>query len=160
MIGCIIGSFRKYYDDIISIIRLFEENGHEILSPKISCIDRDEDGFVILKSDNVNYSHVDIQTLVFHRVFQSDFVYVWNPNGYVGRTTCYELGRIIERNVPIYYKEVPKDVPIYIPRGSVISVEEFIEYLNSKNKLPKYLEENNAITIELLSDLANNKFHS
>ncbi len=34
MTGCIIGSFRKYYDNIVSAIHIFEKSGHTILSPK------------------------------------------------------------------------------------------------------------------------------
>ena len=180
MTGCIIGSFRKYYNDIISAIQLFEENGHKILSPKSSRIERNEQGFVIfipfqdglplslvtkvvaiviLSADNPNYTHVDIQTMVFHRAFQSDFVYVWDPGGYVGKTTCYEIGRLIERKVPLYYMEYPIDVPIYVPKGSVLSIENFISYIKYNKKLPPYLEEDNLITRELIKNLENNKFY-
>lgn len=159
MTGCIIGSFRKYYNDIISAIQLFEENGHKILSPKSSRIERNEEGFVILSSDNPNYTHVDIQTMVFHRAFQSDFVYVWDPGGYVGKTTCYEIGRLIERKVPLYYMEYPIDVPIYVPKGSVLSIENFISYIKYNKKLPPYLEEDNLITRELIKNLEKNKFY-
>ena len=104
-------------------IHIFEKSGHTILSPKKSMIQKNEDGFVILLSDNPTYSHVDIQTLVFHRAFRSDFVYVWNPNGYIGKTTGYEIGRLVERKIPLYYKEPPVDIPLYDPEGSIIGVK-------------------------------------
>ena len=159
MTGCIIGSFRKYYCDVLEVIKIFEANGFSILSPKYSNITRNEDGFVILASDNPKFTHIDIQTMVFHRAFRSDFVYVWNPDGYVGKTTCYEIGRLIERKIPLYYKEYPLDVPIYVPKGSVISVEELIGYVNANKDLPPYEQEKNLLTKELLDDLTNNKFH-
>lgn len=159
VIGCIIGSFRKYYSDILIIIQQFERSGINILSPKHSSIIRDDNGFVILKSDNEAYSQIDIQTLVFHRAFRSDFIYVWNPDGYVGRTTCYELGRIQERSIPIFYKEQPTDIPIYVPNGSVISVSDFISYITQNDSLPKFEKEVNPVTAMLLDDLKNNKFH-
>lgn len=159
MTGCVIGSFRKYYGEVVEIIKMFEDNGHTILSPKCSNIIRDEDGFVILASDDSRFTHIDIQTMVFHRAFRSDFVYVWNPNGYVGKTTCYEIGRLIERKIPLYYKEYPVDVPIYIPKGSIITVDELINYVKLNKILPPYEQENNLLTKELLDDLANNKFH-
>lgn len=159
MTGCIIGSFRKYYSDILEIIKMFEENGHVILSPKYSNIMKEEDGFVILYSDNPQYTHIDIQTLVFHRAFRSDFIYIWNPEGYIGKTTCYEIGRLTERKIPLYYKEQPIDVPIYVPIGSVISVEELIDYIKKNEKLPPYKLDRNSITRELIKDLDNNIFH-
>lgn len=159
MTGCIIGSFRKYYDEVLDVIQVFQKSGHQILSPKTSNIIRNDDGFVILASDNSEFTHIDIQTMVFHRVFRSDFVYVWNPEGYVGKTTCYEIGRILERKIPLYYKEMPTDVPIYVPQGSVLSVEDFINYVKSHGKLPLYYPEENLVTKELINDLENNKFH-
>lgn len=158
MIGCIIGSFRKYYNDITVAIQLFEENGHKILSPQISKVERNEEGFVILSSDNSQYSHVDIQTMVFHRAFRSDFVYVWNPGGYVGKTTCYEIGRLVERKIPLYYKEYPIDVPLYVPKGSVLSLDDFISFIKDNEELPPYSEEENLVTKELINNLENNNF--
>lgn len=159
MTGCIIGSFRKYYAEILQIIELFETNSHTILSPKYSNISRDEDGFVILASDADGLSHIDIQTMVFHRAFRSDFVYVWNPHGYVGKTTCYEIGRLVERRIPLYYKEYPTDVPIYVPTGSVIPAKDFIEYVKLNKALPPYEKEPSIVTRQLIADLENNKFH-
>lgn len=159
MTGCIIGSFRKYYEKVLEISEMFQSSGHIILSPQYSNITRNEDGFVILASDKPEFTHIDIQTMVFHRAFRSDFVYVWNPNGYVGKTTCYEIGRLMERKIPLYYKEYPLDVPIYVPGGSVMEVKKFIEYIDLHNTLPPYEQEQNLLTKELLDDLANDKFH-
>lgn len=149
MTGCIIGSFRKYYADILKVIESFEESNHIILSPKYSSISRNEDGFVILESDADGLSHIDIQTMVFHRAFRSDFVYVWNPNGYVGKTTSYEIGRLIERKIPLYYKEYPVDVPIYVPTGSVITVSDLIEYVRINKTLPPYKQDPSIVTRQL-----------
>lgn len=159
MTGCIIGSFRKYYEEILENIKLFEKNGHTILSPKFSKIEKDENGFVILASDIQTFSHVDIQTMVFHRAFRSDFVYIWNPNGYIGKTTCYEIGRLTERKIPLYFKEVPNDVPLYIPDGSIITVQDLITFIATYNGLPTFREEKNLTTKKLLNDLQNNNFH-
>ena len=98
MTGCIIGSFRKYYDNIVSAI-------------------------------------------------------------HIGKTTGYEIGRLVERKIPLYYKEPPVDIPLYVPEGSIIGVEEFVSYIEKNKQLPPYGEENNLITKKLLTDLENNKFH-
>lgn len=160
MKGCIIGSFRKYYDDILTAICIIEKNGHSILSPKKSKIIRNKEGFVILASDNSNYSEIDIETIVLHRLFQSDFIYVWNPNGYVGKTTCYEIGRATEHDIPIYYSNYPKDIPLYIPKGSVINLNDFVTYINKNKRLPPIIDTDNKITFSLLNDLKTGKYHN
>lgn len=158
MVGCIIGSFRKYFDDVLLAIERFEKSGHRILSPRYSSIIRDEEGFVILESDDPSFSHLDIQTLVFHRAFRSDFVYVWNPEGYIGKTTAYEIGRLTEREIPLFYKEYPKDIPLFVPNESVISIDNLITYINLHGSFPLYNAQDNQ-TYRLINDLKQNKFH-
>ncbi|NLC17710.1 MAG: hypothetical protein GX757_00595 [Clostridiales bacterium] len=131
----IIGSFRKYYDDICSVIQMFEENGIRVLSPKLSVIVDDLDGFVILKSDNRSYKPYEIQQKVFDNIDKSDYVYVWNPGGYVGLTTAYEIGRVTEKGLRIFYKERVKDLPIFISEDNIKNPDELIDYLNSRHLL-------------------------
>lgn len=136
MTGCIIGSFRKYYQDIVKIIENFEEAGIEILSPKISSIINPGDEFVILASDDENLSKEQIQSKVFENERNSDFVYVWDPDGYIGRTTCYEMGCInTHGDKPVFYKERPKDIPITIKDEDILSVDEVIKKVLAKENL-------------------------
>jgi hypothetical protein len=127
----IIGSFRKYYDEICTVIEMFEQNEIRVLSPKISRIVENLDGFVILKSDNSDNPQ-EIQQRVFDNIDLSDYVYVWNPDGYVGVTTAYEIGRIAEKGIDIYYKEKVKDLPIYVPDEKILAPEQFIYFINSQ----------------------------
>lgn len=30
--------------------------------------------------------------ITLDKIIRADMVYVYNPNGYVGKTTCYEIG--------------------------------------------------------------------
>lgn len=125
--GCIIGSFKKYYTtDIVGLIEKFNENGIDILSPQKSVIVDPNADFVILESDDQRMPEHEIQAKVFEQEKDSDFVYVWDPDGYVGRTTCYEIGRISERGTPIYYKEKPIDIPLKIPVDRIVDVENII----------------------------------
>lgn len=48
------------------------------------------------------------------------------PGGYVGVTTCYELGRAHGRRIPTYFSDVPRDLPIEVPPGSVLSVRDLV----------------------------------
>ena len=138
MIGSIIGSFRKYYNDILNIIECFEEVGIKVLSPKKSYVIDPNEEFVYLNSDRSNYCPVEIQLITFHRILRSDFVYVWNPNGYIGRTTCYEIGRIIEKNIPIYFKNIPNDLPLFLHETSIIEPGDFVKFYQEYSELPKF----------------------
>lgn len=123
----IIGSFRKYYDEICSLIEEFESNGIRVLSPKKSFIVKELNGFVLLQSDHKSVNPHQIQQRVFENAEKSDFVYVWNPNGYIGVTTAYEIGCIAEKGKTIYYKEMVQDLPIDQPNEYIKSPEQIIE---------------------------------
>ena len=127
--GCIIGSFRKHYNGIVNAIEQFNAAGIEILSPKKSTIINPEADFVRLASDDGEKTESEIQAQVFEHERHSDFVYVWNPDGYIGRTTCYEIGRIIERGTPIFYKERPLDLPLDVPSNNILDLTEIIKMI-------------------------------
>lgn len=127
----IIGSFRKYYDDICELIKYFGRNGIEVLSPKKSFIVDNIEGFVILNSDSRQQQPFMIQEHVFDNIKKSNLIYVWNPEGYLGNSTCYEIGKIVEMGKPILFKEMPKDLPIKVENGKIRSADQIVELLNS-----------------------------
>jgi hypothetical protein len=130
----IIGSFRKFYSEICSLIDEFESNGITVLSPKKSYIVNELNGYVILNSDNKLKKPYQIQQRVFECAEKSDFIYVWNPNGYIGVSTAYEIGHIVEMGKTLYYKEIVDDLPIFIPDKNIKSPEQIIA-LYAENKV-------------------------
>lgn len=128
----IIGSFRKYYKEICNLINQFEENGIEVMSPKKSFIVDNVDGFVILNSDEKNQKPFIIQEHVFENIQSSEAVYVWNPEGYLGNSTCYEIGKIMGMGKPIFFKEEPRDLPIRVEKDMVKSLNEMIVWMQKK----------------------------
>jgi len=46
------------------------------------------------------------------------------PEGYVGRTTCYEIGRIVQAARPLYFSQRPKDLPLYVPNGYIVGQDQ------------------------------------
>lgn len=126
----IIGSFRKYYQEICSLIDQFEKNGIQVMSPKKSFIIDDIDGFVILNSDEKSQQPFIIQEHVFENINNSDVVYVWNPEGYLGNSTCYEIGKIMGMGKPILFKERPKDLPINVENSMIKKVDDMITWLH------------------------------
>ena len=135
----IIGSFRKYYSEIVALIEAFEAYHIHVLSPKRSDIINPQEHFVRLKTDNPQYEPVEIQLIALHRILRSNFVYVFCPTGYIGRTTCYEIGRIHERGVPLYFSECPEDLPIAISASAIIKPERFLSFLAQYRSLPAIL---------------------
>ena len=158
MMTSIIGSFQKYYNDVLTIIKIFEKENIKVCSPKYSQIIKNDNGFVILSSDNLSYSNEDIQLIALHRILRSNFVYVWNPDGYIGKTTSYEIGRIIERKIPIFFKDNPIDLPIYIQKNNVISVENLINYIKNNKSVPNTFEFEDSLTFQLHTKLFNNDY--
>lgn len=128
----IIGSFRKYYEDICNLINEFEKNDIQVMSPQKSFIIDDIDGFVILNSDEKNQQPFIIQEHVFQNIKKSDVVYVWNPEGYLGNSTCYEIGKIMEMGKQILFKENPKDLPIKVESSMIKNVDEMVVWLHMR----------------------------
>ena len=130
----IIGSFRKYYNEIKEIILLFKKNNIEVLSPKFSEITNSIEDFVIFKSDNSNLTPAEIQTETLNNILKSDVVYVYNPKGYVGRTTCYEIGVIRTTKIPLLFLQQPQDLPIKVYGHNIMSPSKLIFSLLNDNR--------------------------
>lgn len=125
----IIGSFQKYYDEILKVIKLFKSSGLYVLSPKESYICDRIDDFVLFESDSKCFSPEEIQMITLEKIINADVVYVYNPEGYVGRTTCYEIGFCFSKRKPLFFFDYPLDLPIPILREEqVMKPELFVSY--------------------------------
>lgn len=136
----IIGSFRKkkQYKKVIEIINILRKNGIYVLSPKGTKVNGSIENFVLFESDNAAHSPAEIQMLTLERILKADVVYVCDLDGYIGRTTCYEIGFCYSRRMPIYYLDFPKDLPIPVCLDQVKKVSEFTEMI-LKNEEKFYL---------------------
>ena len=123
----IIGSFQKYYEGVLEVIALFRKNGFQVTSPYQSRITDARQGFVIFEADDNSLTDDEIQTDTLRKILNADAVYVFNPNGYVGKTTCYEIGILMAKNKPLYYLERPDDLPVPVANFQIISPQDFIE---------------------------------
>jgi hypothetical protein len=122
----IIGSFRRErYRGVLDVVRTFRDAGFEIASPSGAEIVAGEE-FVRFATDEAALSDPEVQSSTLEKIFRADAVYVVAPDGYVGKTTCYEIGRIIQRRQPIYFSEHPVDLPVHIPNWCVVRPEEFM----------------------------------
>lgn len=135
----IIGSFRQHYEIVSDAWRCFTELGLEVTSPKGTPIIEEGIPFVRFVSDPKKSNDPFVQTVALHRILRAQFVYVVIPAGYVGRTTCYEIGRIVQARQPLYFSESPDDLPICIPDDHIISLRSIAGMLSENRFAPEPL---------------------
>lgn len=149
----IIGSFKQFYEQVLEALNDFKRNGVSVTSPIGSAIIEQGIPFVRFTSDDPNFSDEMVQTVTLKRILSATAVYVVNPNGYVGKTTCYEIGRILQSRKPLYFSSTPKDLPIEIPPCHVIDPNDLSKLIfNNKVTWPfdssscdVFLEERNLL---------------
>ncbi len=74
--------------------------------------------------------------ITLEKILNADVVYVCNPRGYVGRTTCYEIGFCYSRNKPLYFLCSPKALPMPVVDEQIVSPEEMRQIiLNGKKRI-------------------------
>jgi hypothetical protein len=60
------------------------------------------------------WARSETQSRTLGRIIAADLTFVTAPNGYIGRTTCYEIGRLVQARRPLFFSERPKDLPIQV----------------------------------------------
>ncbi|MCZ8036343.1 MAG: hypothetical protein O9288_16510 [Novosphingobium sp.] len=141
----LIGSFREQnYPRVQTVLRAFREAGFTITSPSGADIVTGTE-FVRFASDDTALTDAEIQTSTLAKIFDADVVYVvTGKHGYVGRTTCYEIGRIIQRGTPIYFSDAPDDLPVHIPPTHVVDPDSFVLRFLRKREPLSWLFESGA----------------
>jgi hypothetical protein len=122
----VIGSFRQHYAQAVLAVREFESLGITVRSPVISRIVNPGADYPRFETDSPQSSDQLIQARTLSRILNSDLAYVVAPGGYVGRLTCYELGRLHARAIPVYFSAMPRDLPIEVTPGSVFTVPDLV----------------------------------
>jgi hypothetical protein len=135
----IVGSFRKHYETVLATRQRFLDAGLVVTSPRGTWIVGANVDFVRFHTDPEHWDDPTVQTVALQLIFQADFTYVIAPEGYVGRTTCYELGRLIQAAKPVYFSDVPTDLPIRIPREHIYSPNEICERIAQGTFVPQPL---------------------
>ena len=120
----LIGSFRKNFSEIVALKQYFENNNLRVNNPIGNNLTKQDCLFVRCNEDNENEDDAMIQTRAIARLFKCDLVYVFVKDCFIGKTTCYEVGRLLQRGIPLYFSEKPDDFPLYIPSKRIISKEE------------------------------------
>lgn len=119
----IIGSFKQHLAQVSRAREVFRDAAMEITSPQGDEIIEPGIDFVRFRSDPPHADDPMVQTIALHRILRSDLVYVVSPERYIGRTTCYEVGRIIQCGRPIFFENQPADLPVAVPDSCIVSAE-------------------------------------
>lgn len=133
------GSFRKHFDEIKRIHAIFTAAGIEVLAPAMSEIKSFEDGFAVLESDTATDPRMTELLYLnnLQRLGKEGFSYFVDPEGYIGKSTAYELGIAQLSNVRCFFYAKPKDHPAYIHKNSVWRPEHLAEFIYENNRLPE-----------------------
>ena len=137
---CVVhGSFRKHLPEIRQAIEVFESAGIEVLAPALPDVTTEIDGFVRFEGEEKKDARL-IELLYLRqlkRLGQEGFSYFVDPEGYIGKTTSYELGIAQVTNVPCFFSTRPTDHPVYVHKNSVLSPEDLSAYILKTGALPR-----------------------
>jgi len=108
--GVVSGSFNRFLPQIQETVIKMEKLGIVVLSPKVSKPVSRINGFTRLEKDKG--SPEKIERIHLTAIAESDFLYVVNPEGYIGKSVGLEIGYAISNGIPIFSSDAPKD-PIF-----------------------------------------------
>ncbi len=106
----LISSFRKHLQEMQSTIDELHSHGIRVLSPKDGKVLNPQDEFVILDYDPDYLTDGEIQTLVLKKMEISEFTYLVNPNGYLGKSAAFEIGYAAARGLKLFAAEPIEDM--------------------------------------------------
>jgi len=151
------GSFRKHFKEMVAAHKLFSGAGIEVLAPELSEIKKIEDGFAVLASDPQDADPRLIELLYLRnlkRLGANGFSYFLNPEGYIGKSSSYELGIAQISNVRCFFSEKAKDHPAYLHKNSAWKPEDLVAFISEHGRLPQpKVKSNEKIIHKLWEDL-------
>ncbi len=127
----IIGSFKQHFTEVQVAIKVFRTHNIINTTPVGSSVIEPGIDFVRFGDDLTEESDEMVQSITLKRIFNAGVVYVVAPSGYVGKTTCYEIGRVLQKKMPIYFSSHPRDLPIRIPKSHILSPEQLSQIIVS-----------------------------
>jgi hypothetical protein len=151
----VIGSFKQHYASVLEAINTFKDAGWTVTSPAGSGILEPDVDFVRFETDQTDMSDEEVQSQTLVNIFRADLTYVACPGGYVGRTTCYELGRLIQARKPIFLSHRPRDLPVHIPHRFIVSPRQLVASAARKLSLEPMFERGRGRVSKLERQLCN-----
>lgn len=150
------GSFNKHFDLIQKVHDIFTKAGIEVIAPKKLEISSFKGNFALFEEEE-NLDPRFVELLYLHNLKslgRNGFSYFVNPEGYIDKSTSYELGIAQLSNVHCLFYESLEDHPAYIHKNSVWKPEALTSYISEKNSLPPpIIVKNEKILYRLWEDL-------
>ncbi len=113
---CISGSFSKYKPEIDQTIIEYKHLGVTVLEPALGWLakprvlrlspDYNPDVFRPLPNE-IGLNPKQIEDRFLSALRQSNFLYLENPSGYIGPSTCLEIGFALAQSKPIFARFPP-----------------------------------------------------
>lgn len=123
----LLGSLRKQLETIKEKAKQSEQNGYNILAPKISNIRSDENGFVIFE-DDLSDNPITIESDFIENCLRSENVIVCDKDGYIGNTVMFEIGYLLAKKKNIKFIQEPNESWL------IDVVNHFTELYNQKSQ--------------------------
>lgn len=145
----IIGSFRKHNASVQAAKATLVERGVQVLSPRGTDLDDPDVEFVRYDTDFDHHSDAEVQSLALRQIMAADVVLVIAPSGYVGNTTCYELGRLFQARRVVVFTEAPLDLPVQVSAQQVMTVEQLTSRILDGAAIPPWCALLNGLCAEV-----------
>lgn len=150
---CILhGSFSKHFDYLQKIHKLLNDAGIEVLAPQSGEVVANEQGFGLFENE-IGKDPRSVELLYLHnlkKLGEDGFSYFINPDGYIGRSTSYELGIAHLTNTRTFFTNKLHDHPAYVHKNSIWKPEKLVDFILNSQSLPSPMVYQNARKIHQL----------
>lgn len=129
------GSFRRDRSGLEREYEALTSAGCRVLSPMDIDWAVERDGFVLAQHE-VHEEPSSVEEAHLWAMRAADFVWLYAPGGYVGRSASMELGYAHALGLPIFTRRLPDDVTLAGLVVKVDSVEAAVAYTSSNSPAP------------------------
>lgn len=134
MKGIIAGSRRRFGQQILEASQIFESNDIYMTFPSNKKVIDVWDGFPILEGDSPEASVRELEDGFLRAIDKAQFVYVVNPEGYIGKGTIFEIGYAHGTGKDIFaYDEIEDVIGHYL--AGIFKPDEFVGFLRRERGL-------------------------
>lgn len=103
------GSFRRYMAEVQEAVSALTDAGVDVLSPADPRVVDAFGDFLFVASDRMRTVKV-VQSRHLAAIDNSDFLWLVNPDGYVGPSAAMEIGFSLAKGVPVFSLTPPSDL--------------------------------------------------
>jgi hypothetical protein len=122
------GSFRRHLATIQETVEALTEAGVEVLSPADPRVVDEFGEFLFVASDRLRSIRA-VQSRHLTSIKSADFVWLVDPDGYVGQSASMEIGFAIACGTPILTQSAPNDLTLRQYVSTVSSITDALRSL-------------------------------